>query len=184
MTTSRSPYSAFAQLLQNEGHNATPAEIQGFLAGRSCAGAGFDNDAWLNEAAQLLGGELSETLQAGLIGLQRMVQTELTGEDVALVLLLPDDDCSLSERAEAMGAWCESFLAGFGLAVGERTLSDEAQEVLEDFVSIAQVQDSLEESEDGEADYMEVMEYLRVAPMLLFTECASAADAANKPALH
>jgi uncharacterized protein YgfB (UPF0149 family) len=31
---------------------------------------------------------------------------------------------------------------------------------------------------------MEVMEYLRVAPLLLFTECAKPAAPAAKPSLH
>ena len=58
-------------------------------------------------------------------------------------------------------------------------------EVLQDLSAIAQVQSALEESEDGENDYMEVMEYLRVAPLLLFTECNKApVDAAPKPSLH
>ena len=44
---------------------------------------------------------------------------------------------------------------------------------------------ALEESEDGEGDYMEVMEYLRVAPLLLFTETKKSAEpAAPKPSLH
>ena len=56
--------------------------------------------------------------------------------------------------------------------------------MLQDLSAIAQIQDSLEESEDGETDYMEVMEYLRVAPLLLFTECAKPLLAAAKPSLH
>jgi hypothetical protein len=53
-------------------------------------------------------------------------------------------------------------------------LSTEATEVLQDLAAISQVQDALEESEDGETDYMEVMEYLRVAPLLLFSETKKA----------
>ncbi len=63
-------------------------------------------------------------------------------------------------------------------------LSIEATEVLQDLAAIAQVQDALEESEDGETDYMEVMEYLRVAPLLLFTECNKPATPEPKPSLH
>ncbi|WP_413770006.1 UPF0149 family protein [Vibrio vulnificus] len=50
--------------------------------------------------------------------------------------------------------------------------------------AISQVQDALEESDDGESDYMEVMEYLRVAPLLLFTETKKTDAAATKPSLH
>jgi uncharacterized protein YgfB (UPF0149 family) len=64
-------------------------------------------------------------------------------------------------------------------------LSTEATEVLQDLAAISQVQDALEESDDGENDYMEVMEYLRVAPLLLFSETRKAdAPAAAKPSLH
>ncbi len=90
----------------------------------------------------------------------------------------------MSERAVALGQWCQGFLAGFGLTAGDRALSTESVEVLQDLSAIAQIQDSLEESEDGETDYMEVMEYLRVAPLLLFTECAKPVPAAPKPSLH
>ena len=79
------------------------------------------------------------------------------------MLLLPSDDAPLAERAVALGQWCQGFLAGFGLTAGDRALSSEAMEVLQDLSAIAQIQDSLEESEDGETDYMEVMEYLRGA---------------------
>ncbi len=50
--------------------------------------------------------------------------------------------------------------------------------------AIAQVQGQLEDSEDGETDYMEVMEYLRVAPLLLFAECGKPLEPAPKPSLH
>ena len=64
-------------------------------------------------------------------------------------------------------------------------MSTDAQEVLQDLAAIAQVQDALEESDDGENDYMEVMEYLRVAPLLLFTETKKTAEPAPaKPSLH
>lgn len=77
-----------------------------------------------------------------------------------------------------------SFLAGFGLTARDSAISAEAMEVLQDLSAIAQVQDALEESEDGEGDYMEVMEYLRVAPLLLFTECAKPIAPEPKPSLH
>ena len=70
------------------------------------------------------------------------------------------------------------------MVVGNAPLSAEAMEVLQDLSAIAQVQSGLEESEDGESDYMEVMEYLRVAPLLLFAECGKPAAPAPKPSLH
>ncbi len=184
MSTSSSPYAAFAALLSSAGHSVSPAELHGLLLGRSCAGAGFDADAWLLDAADLLGGEPQDSVRQALIGLQEMVKGELCSEDMAVVLLLPDDETPLAQRAVALGQWCQGFLGGFGLTARDGALSAEAMEVLQDLSAIAQVQSALEESEDGENDYMEVMEYLRVAPLLLFTECAKPVAPAAKPSLH
>ncbi|MEX6500896.1 YecA/YgfB family protein [Pseudomonas zhanjiangensis] len=184
MPTSSSAYAAFAALLASSANPVSPAELHGLLLGRSCAGAGFDADAWLVDAAELLGEAPQESIRQALIGLQEMVKTELTGDDVAVVLLLPPDEAPLQERAAALGQWCQGFLGGFGLTAGDKALSAEAMEVLQDLSAIAQVQNALEESEDGENDYMEVMEYLRVAPLLLFSECAKPAPVAAKPSLH
>lgn len=184
MPTSNSPYAAFATLLSSAGHFVSPAELHGLLLGRSCAGAGFDADAWLLDAADLLGGEPQDSVRQALIGLQEMVKGELCSEDMALVLLLPNDETPLAQRAEALGQWCQGFLAGFGLTARDGALSTEAMEVLQDLSAIAQVQGSLEESEDGESDYMEVMEYLRVAPLLLYSECAKPTAPVAKPSLH
>ncbi|WP_300656314.1 YecA family protein [Pseudomonas sp.] len=184
MPTSSSPYTAFAALLASSGHPVSPAELHGLLLGRSCAGAGFDVDAWLVDAAELLGAAPQDNVRQALIGLQEMVKGELSGDEVTVVLLLPSDDVPLHERAVALGQWCQGFLGGFGLTARDSALSAEAMEVLQDLSAIAQVQNALEDSEDGENDYMEVMEYLRVAPLLLFSECSKPVAAAAKPSLH
>lgn len=184
MPTSSSPYTAFAALLASSGHPVSPAELHGLLLGRSCAGAGFAIDPWLVDAAELLGAAPQDNVRQALIGLQEMVKGELCGDEVTVVLLLPTDEAPLHERAVALGLWCQGFLGGFGLTARDSALSAEAMEVLQDLAAIAQVQNALEESEDGENDYMEVMEYLRVAPLLLFSECAKPVAAAAKPSLH
>ncbi|MFC0709475.1 YecA family protein [Azorhizophilus paspali] len=184
MSTDKSPYAAFSALLASSGRDLSPAELHGQLLGRSCAGAGFEVDAWLADAADLLGGQIPDSVRQALIGLQEMVKGELTGGEVAVVLLLPSDEAPLAERAAALGQWCQGFLGGFGLAAGDRPLSAEAMEVLQDLAAISQVQSALEDSEEGEGAYMEVMEYLRVAPLLLFTECAGLVAPAPKPSVH
>ena len=184
MPNTQSPYTAFASLLNSNGHPVSPAELHGLLVGRSCAGAGFDADSWLADAANVLENEPADNVRNALIGLQEMVKSELTGDDVTLVLLLPTDDAPLAERATALGQWCQGFITGFGLNAGGKELSSDAKEVLQDLVAISQVQEALEESEDGESDYMEVTEYVRVAPLLLFTELAAPSAPAPKPSLH
>lgn len=187
MSLPASAYSAFASLLSAAGQSISPAELHGLLLGRTCAGAGFDADLWLAAAAELLDSALDERLRQALVGLQAMLRSELEGGELSLVLLLPADEAPLGERASALGLWCQGFLAGFGLTAREGKLSEEAREVLEDLAAISRIEESLEESEDAENDYMEVTEYLRVAPLLLLSECGGlpvkpTADA--KPSLH
>ena len=183
MPNQNSPYNAFAALLNSSGHPVSPAELHGLLLGRSCAGAGFDADDWIADAKLLLETDPENNVSQALIGLQEMVKHELTGDDMAVVLLLPGDDESLAARSTALGQWCEGFLNGFA-RVGSQPMSEDARDVLQDLAAIAQIQDALDESEDGESDYMEVMEYLRVAPLLLFTEFNKKAEPEAKPSLH
>jgi uncharacterized protein len=184
MPKQNSPYTGFATLLSSAGHPVSPAELHGLLLGRSCAGAGFEPEGWLDDAQDLLQTEAEAGVRQALIGLQEMVKNELTGDEMAVVLLLPSDDEPLADRAAALGQWCQGFLHGFA-RVGGQPMSEDAREVMHDLAAIAQIQDSLEESEDGESDFMEVMEYLRVAPLLMFTEFNKKAEpAADKPSLH
>ena len=74
MPIQNSPYQAFATLLTSSGHNVSPAELHGLLLGRSAAGAGFDHDSWLADAADLLEGEIQDNVRNALIGLQEMVK--------------------------------------------------------------------------------------------------------------
>ena len=178
-----SPYSGLATLISAAGFSASPAELHGLLLGRSCAGSDFDAQSWLADAAELLDGEPVDGLRQELLGLLDIAKNELSGGDMTLTLLLPSDEAPLAERSQALGQWCHGFLAGFGLISGNAALSAEAMEVLQDLASIAQIEGDLEEAEDAESDYMEVTEYLRVAPLLLFVESRKV-PTPSTPSIH
>ncbi|NLD14976.1 MAG: UPF0149 family protein [Gammaproteobacteria bacterium] len=186
MSESTSAYQAFVQLLVSQGQHFSPAELHGLLVGHSCGGAGFAPAAWLDNAAQLFDGDIPASLQPALTGLQEMLKTELAADDcMAITLLLPGDDDSLIERTAALGQWCQGFLSGFGGSVGQRKLSDEAREILEDYVAVAQIVDA-DDADDDESSFMEVSEYLRMTAVFLFTECnpPAAPAPAGTPAVH
>ncbi|RZA11146.1 MAG: hypothetical protein EOP02_32890, partial [Proteobacteria bacterium] len=103
MPIQNSPYHAFATLLNSSGHTVSPAELHGLLLGRSCAGAGFEVEPWLVDAADLLGAPAEDNVRQALIGLQEMVKGELTSDDMTVVLLVPSDESPLPERAAALG---------------------------------------------------------------------------------
>ncbi|WP_395587635.1 UPF0149 family protein, partial [Pseudomonas syringae group genomosp. 7] len=54
MPIQNSQYKAFATLLNSGGHQVSPAELHGLVLGRSCAGAGIDNEGWFADASVLL----------------------------------------------------------------------------------------------------------------------------------
>ena len=71
-----------------------------------------------------------------------------------------------------MADWCSGFLYGFGSAGDnvESRLSKDALEVLSDFSEVTRLRSDGEESESSEADYSEIVEYMRVGVMLIFEE--------------
>ncbi len=103
-------------------------------------------------------------------GLYANTVRQMENADMAMQLLLPDDETSLAARAQAVSQWCQGFLYGFGLSgdAFEQKLSDEAREALEDIASFTRMDiDGIEESEDEEDALIEITEFLRVASMLI-----------------
>jgi len=87
------------------------------------------------------------------------------------VPLLPDENTRLGVRSEALADWCSGFLYGIGSAGDvEARLSKDALEVLSDFSEVTRLSNDAEESEASEADYSEIVEYMRVGVMLIFEE--------------
>ena len=97
-------------------------------------------------------------------------QSQLEEADFAFQLLLPDDKTALSERLQALGEWCLGF--GNGIKLLEVDLSDEKLTEVQDailyFAEIANIDyNSAEENEDSERDYMELVEYIRMAVIMI-----------------
>ncbi|MEH6491422.1 UPF0149 family protein [Halopseudomonas sp.] len=176
-------YDRYAQLCSDVGAVGRPAELHGHLVGRLSAGARLDHTTWLSVAQELLdgSGSLAEAGKVALIQLYDASLAELTGSGFDLTLVLPDDAATIDHRTEALGQWCEGFLAGFGLVERTGELSEEADSVLRDFVAISQVQTDLDESEANEVDFMEVMEYVRMAVLMVFSECQPATTEQDAP---
>lgn len=120
--------------------------------------------------------------QALLDRLVRQCETELADPELGFEPLLPEDDRPLTERAEAMVDWCRGFLGGFGLggASAHAQLSEEAQEVLRDLATIAASSFDFDREDEDEDALIEVQEFVRVAAMLLHTECASGDNPARE----
>ncbi|KXJ51168.1 UPF0149 family protein [Neptuniibacter pectenicola] len=162
----------------------SPSELHGLISGHLAAGARLQPTMLLQTACELLDIEAlsHESSKVTLVNLYSASCEALESLDLDFEMLLPDDENEISQRADALGRWCQSFLSGFGL-YGKHTdasLSSEAKETLTDLGQIAQISIELEELDENESDLMEVQEYVRMAVLMLFTECNKALENKEK----
>jgi len=189
-------FDTLADLLVEEGLlTLSPAELHGLLCGQVAAGARFDPATLLARIGELLDLEpfSRELTRTGIMQLYLATLQQLQAPDFSFELVLPDDDQPLAGRADALGLWCSGFLSGFGLQErkGSQGLSIEGQETLRDLAQIVQITTAADaEAEEDENDLMEVQEYVRMAALLVFSECnepdgqPSGAAAEMAPVLH
>ncbi len=154
------------------------AEVQGLLCGLLCALGGDVRERWLGELfnAEATGIETLPAPQDMLGRLYTQTAAGLEDPELGFSPLLPDDAQPLSQRAQAVNDWCQGFLYGLGVAGGkaQRVLSDEGKEMLRDFSEITRMDAaSVEASEENEQALTEVIEFIRVAVMLVYAELAA-----------
>lgn len=111
----------------------------------------------------------------------------LASEHFGFHLWLPDSDCPMAERGGALSAWCNGFLAGVAEAGRPRldTLSEMAREGLADLQQVTRLDtEAVLDEEAQEADYAEVVEFVRVAVLLIREELRASAAPAAGDSLH
>jgi uncharacterized protein YgfB (UPF0149 family) len=101
--------------------------------------------------------------------------------------LLPDDDYAIEQRLEALTSWVRGFLEGMALSAGQALgeAPDEIRELIEDLVAISQVADDDEPDDESEQQLMEIVEYVRLGALAVFTEFnPPEKPSPNTPTLH
>jgi len=99
-----------------------------------------------------------------------LTATHLEEGPGAMAMLLPEDDATLLERLSALSEWCDGYLEG--IAVENQALQlDVVQEVLADLVKIKEVAVKSKSTQENEGAYVEVVEFVRVATLLVHAEC-------------
>lgn len=165
-------FNALKQGLDDAGHVQNPADVHGALTGLLCVDNNADVEAALDDDA-------TEALRQALSALREMTLEGLFDSDMGFTPLLPDDDEeALATRVQALGRWCSGFLYGLAAQQGAQgdvdmsAFSEEAREVVNDLSQLARV--GLTEEDDdadaAEADYTELVEYVRVGVQMIFME--------------
>ena len=159
----------------------------GLLCSRTASGA---KSRWFAELLDAAG--LEPASLAGHAGAVRDVdawfeatRAALHGTDLEFEPALPDDDEPLARRIDALGDFCAGLTYGVGLgaaARGNRPLPGDVAELLADFQSIDALErgaaaghDATEGGPDAEADYVELVEYVRVGVLVMLEELRPAA---------
>lgn len=143
------------------------AESQGLLCGLVSGQADTDAPHWI---AQVLEdtepkGEPARTVLELLAVTWQETLRGLEDSDLGLDLLLPEDSEDMPERALALGRWCQGFLYGVGQAE-QRQLPDPVEEAIGSLADIARV-DSDNAGDAEEEDYAELVEFVRVAVLMV-----------------
>jgi len=164
---------------------ASPAEAHGILCGQISGGLKDDQLAWLKQYLPNLGvkGEAWDNTREWFCELHRFTLEEMSDDQFNFMPLLPDDGDPLADRLNSLAEWCSGFLAGFGSAGARRPeeFTEDALSALRDIQQISQVDTEIDEEEDGEAAYFEVLEYVRMAALMIFTEFGMDKDNAVPP---
>lgn len=164
-------YQTLAEMLRYH----DPAECHGLLCGLLCTDETLARDTWLQHIGlDHIGLDHTQSHSIELLhGLFKITHQQLQHDDFIFQLLLPDDEQELTFRVDALGNWCQGFLAGLGLGGMQSTaqLSYEVKDFLEDVSHIARVGLAADESdEEDEIAYVEITEYLRAGVLLVGQE--------------
>jgi len=150
-----------------DGAAVQAAEAHGVLSGMLCAAGAAELGEWWSN---IRGDESQVEVPEPVRELHAETVASLADVTGTFDLMLPQDEASLEERAEALHDWCQGFLYGYGMAGGRdpAKLPHDAAEILRDIHQFAQASFDLgEDAEEDEQAYSELVEYLRVGVLLL-----------------
>ncbi len=167
-----SEFDVLDSLLVRVEAEAYAAECHGFICGQICVTGEADELIWQEFLdVQAEDDSLIRTCYGEVTQLVAKTLAQLHSAEFGLQLLLPDDAVSIALRAEALGNWCHGFLNGYGVSESESPagVSEECNEVLEDFTQICRLGIDNKDTED-ENSLMQLQEYVRMGVILIFED--------------
>ena len=176
MTTEQESKLAWLLALAADSAPESVAETHAVVTGLLCARPEQTEQTLAGHLAALQVGDwTSERILDQLGPAFSQLRSELASEQMDFRLLLPTEDRPLEERTLCLAHWCSGFLTGFG-AAGPTIRSDDAEDALRMIEQIARAAtdaDSDQEAEEGA--WTELVEFVRVAVLMLREECLGGA---------
>jgi len=172
MNTTLPSYSHILLSLDKIDAEIEPSELHGAMCGLLCARnmSTFDN-----VVEHLLQSPDEDNLlyREALDNLSELFDStnqQINDPNCDFHLLIPQDD-SVEELVFSLGEWCQGFLLGLSLGGVQDPagLPEEGAEIAKDFLEIARAGSlyEIEDSEEDEHSYEELMEYVRVGVLLI-----------------
>ncbi|MGB0237392.1 MAG: UPF0149 family protein [Cycloclasticus sp.] len=151
----------------------TVSEAHGLASGMLCVQYDADFNRWVSaifDTEEQLNALTNDDKQS-LINLFQGTLELLQADEFIFDLLLPDDDVRISDRAVAMGEWCQGFLYGVAyMGVGDdKNWSEDSRGVLRDLMEISRLDADNTDDSDEQA-FMELQEYVRMGVNVLMQE--------------
>jgi uncharacterized protein YgfB (UPF0149 family) len=170
----QSDYTKISQLLHDNQVENSLAEIHGLVTGLLCTG---NPEADPEDVGQLLQPPqiFPDLTRKLMLQLATSSQEQLGSSEYNFQPLLPPDDSALPDRVVALAEWCDGFTVGFAAAyfLPESRLGAEVREILTDFSQFAAMADAVNDlSDQDEVDYMELVEYVRMATIMVYQQVA------------
>ncbi|WED27071.1 YecA family protein [Vibrio sp. DW001] len=167
-------YVTIASGLQASSLSVTPAELHGLLVGMLSGGLSISDKSWQPLVFDYTNdgmGWPDKALKYAESVLSLSIE-ELTGTDMELFMLLPDDDADLMEMADALSEWVNHFISGLGLVnVALRKAPKDIKEALTDLEEISKL--GIDENDDlvEQADLLEqVIEHVKACVLTIHAE--------------
>ena len=157
-------------------------EVHGGICSQIC----FDND-YFEEFVPLDqsddGASVSVQIGAYRKALLKIIDENaktLKDGDLDFELIIPDENYTIQERAEALSIWCQGFIDGVSFLLSEQGLkidqseNKESFEIIEDFTQISTLDShSINEEVDEELALMELIEFVRLSVQMIYDEFRS-----------
>jgi uncharacterized protein YgfB (UPF0149 family) len=153
----------------------SPSTLHGVMCGYLCAGADSQGEHYVRNLLSQNTDESNRRAVLVLFEIFSISQQQIAHSGFDFQMVLPDDDVSLFNRAQAFSEWCEGFVKGLAVVgVGaDHFFEEDAREALQHLSDFAKLDyDTLEINEEDEGALMEVSEYTRMAVLRLHADLA------------
>ncbi|MGF1910583.1 YecA family protein [Vibrio kasasachensis] len=169
-------YLTFASEMQSAGLAVNPAELHGLLTGMLSGGLNLNDKSWQPLIFDYTNEGMGWPDKALMLAQQTLDTTiqEMTGTNMELSLLLPDEEASASlfDVADGVADWVNHYISGLGLVATElKKASSETKEALADLEEIAKLGIDEEDDQQEQATLLEqVIEHVKVCVLTIHAE--------------